>query len=89
MLITILGLRPTPVEHGRTAASVREARRKKLEEPASGPSPAAIAQHNAARVEFLKEEYADFLAKGRATSREGPGLMSQTILEEDDDSDNF
>jgi len=87
VLIDLLDLRPAPEENGRTAASVRRARVKKLKE--QWPDPSTVAQHNAARAEFLKEEYADFLDKGHGRSRDGHGLMSQTILEEDDDSDGF
>ncbi|KAI9746527.1 MAG: hypothetical protein M1818_000240 [Claussenomyces sp. TS43310] len=88
LLITALGLRPTAEEKTRTAASVREARQqKKLED--SWQTSTRAARDTAARAELLRQEYAEYFDRDRGKRKDGAGLLSQTILEEDDDSDNF
>jgi hypothetical protein len=87
-LIKLFNLRVTPEETGRTAASVRaERERKNLESAWESSKSGWNAPGDELSAEELKREYADFLEKDRGKRKEGQGLLSQTILEEDDDSE--
>lgn len=89
MLITIFDLRPSAEEKGRTAASVREAREKKNQQDAWQSSSSRKYSDNLIRLEEMaRKDYSDFLDKDWGKRREGQGLLSQTILEEDDDSED-
>jgi hypothetical protein len=78
LLVSIFNLTPTPEETGRSAASVRAAREKKQLEQAW--------QSSRTKTERWKEEpstekkFSEWLETDQ-------GLLSQTILEEDDDSE--
>jgi len=88
MLISVLDLKVKPKETGRTAASVRAAReQKKLKEAWQTAAPLRSNQARPMLDDGLKKEYTEFLDKDRGKRREGQGLLSQTILEEDDDSE--
>jgi hypothetical protein len=98
MLTTVFNLHATPKETGRTAASVRAAREsKKLENAWDSPSSREPkfeelkAKWKAPSEEYsteeLKREYAEFLEKDRGKRKGGQGLLTQTILEEEDDSE--
>jgi len=89
IIISILDLHSKPQESGRTAASVRAAREKKLEEAWQTVTPAGGNQGRARLGEALKKEYAEYLDKDGGKKREGQGLLSLTILEEDDSEDGF
>ncbi len=61
--------------------------RKRLEDPWQVSVPT---RHNQARVagEDTAKDYSEFIEKDRSKRIEGQGLLSQTILEEDDDSED-
>lgn len=86
MLIKLLGLHPLPAYTSRTAASVRAAREKrKIEDAWHIPAPPGHLRGRNWLEDPLKE-YSEYLDKDRAKRIDGHGLLSQTILEEDDDS---
>ncbi len=88
MLTTLFHLHPVPEEKGRTAASVRAAReRKRLEDAWQSSTPVRGTQ-GSTRLDEQSKDYAEYLDKDRGRRREGQGLLSQTILEEDDDSED-
>jgi hypothetical protein len=89
MLISIFDLRSTPEDTGRTAASVRaERERRKLESAWPTATPDRDVRANELMGEALKREYAEFLDKDRVKRKHEQGLLGQTILEEDDDSED-
>lgn len=85
--MSLFNLTPVPEEAGRSAASVRAAReRKKLEH---------AWQSSAAKNEQVKwgsdislERYTDWVGKDASQRREDQGVIGQTIIEEDDDSED-
>ncbi|CAL3965939.1 hypothetical protein PZA11_002753 [Diplocarpon coronariae] len=81
VLVSVFNLTPIPEDTGRTAASVRAARRKKRQEQALQNSTTKSESANS-RDEASIEKYAEWLEKSEQ------GLLGQTILEEDD-SDGF
>lgn len=90
MLITLFNLRPTPEEigSGRTAASVRaERERRKLESAWESSGGTAW---DTSGMELSAEELNmgyEILEKDRGKKKGKQGLLAQTILEEDDDSE--
>ena len=86
LLTRVLDLRTSPQESGRTAASVRAAReRKRLEDAWQASTPIRSRQARR-RMEDTSKDYSEYVEKDRGKRKEGQGLLSQTILEEDDDS---
>ncbi|KAI9818527.1 MAG: hypothetical protein M1827_000586 [Pycnora praestabilis] len=84
LLASTLNLDSVPAREGRTAASVRAARREKLPQRLDLP---ALQIGPLPKLEKpMKREYTDLLEKDRV--RRPDGLLSQTILEEDDDSED-
>jgi hypothetical protein len=87
VLVSLFNLTPVPEEAGRSAASVRAAReRKKLEH---------AWQSSATKNEQVKwgsdislERYTDWVGKDASQRREDQGVIGQTIIEEDDDSED-
>jgi hypothetical protein len=82
-------LAAVPEEKGRTAASVRAAReQKKLE----GAWESSIAKGESARLRndpSTRKKQAEWLESELSKRRDDQGLLGQTIIEEDDDSDMF
>jgi hypothetical protein len=89
LLTAILSLNSPSDETGRTAASVRATRQKKRIE-ALQESSNAQARIRIEETLNMKREYESWLEKDRKLGRGGAGLLarSQTILEEEDDSDD-
>jgi len=87
VLVSLFDLTPGPEEAGRSAASVRAAReRKKLEQ---------AWQSSSIKSEQVKwgsgislERYTDWVGKDAGQRREDQGVIGQTIIEEDDDSED-
>ncbi|KAI9855276.1 MAG: hypothetical protein M1824_006203 [Vezdaea acicularis] len=79
LLVSVLGIGGSSDVTGRTAASVRAARRKRI---AESRSPGKSGRFSAGSD--LKREYAEWLEPDR--EKKGKGLLSQTILEEEDDN---
>lgn len=89
MLVSLFNLRLPSEDSGRTAASVRAAReQQKLEEAWQTSSLAQINQSNWKSDETINRDYLEWIDKERGNRRDGQGLLSQTILEEDDDSED-
>ncbi|KAI9797510.1 MAG: hypothetical protein M1833_005421 [Piccolia ochrophora] len=86
VLITLLDLRSNPQSQGHTAATFRAARMKKQalglrrEQDKTGRNLSVL-------DDTLKKDYATWLENDRAKNR--ASLISQTILEEEDDTDDF
>jgi hypothetical protein len=80
-------LAAVPEETGRTAASVRAAReQKKLE----GAWESSILKGESARLRndpSMRKKQAEWLESELSKRREDQGLLGQTILEEEDDSE--
>jgi hypothetical protein len=88
MLISLLDLRPSPVEIGRAVASVCATREKAKLGDAWQTLKFTQGNRGKSRLgEALGKEYVEFLDKDREKRRELQGLLSQTILEEDDSDD--
>jgi hypothetical protein len=87
MLIRLLGLQPSPAYTSRTAAYIRAAREKRKLEDAWHVPPPTGHPRGRKRLEDPLKEYSEYLDKDRGKRRDGRGLLSQTILEEDDDSE--
>jgi hypothetical protein len=88
MLTTALNLQASPELSGRTAASVRAAREKKRLEDAWQASTPFRSNQARTRVEDTSKDYSEYIEKDRGKRKEGQGLLSQTILEEEDDSED-
>jgi hypothetical protein len=92
VLVSIFNLTPDPEEKGHSAASFRAAREKKkmqqqqLEQ--EWQNSILKNEDSTWKSDSSMEKYAEWLEKGRGYRRED-GLLGQTILEEDDDSDIF
>ena len=78
ILVSVFNLSPTPEETGRSAASVRAAREKKQLEQAWQSS--TIKNESWKAAPSMEKKYSEWLETDQ-------GLLSQTILEEDDDSE--
>lgn len=87
ILVSLFNLTPTPEERGRSAASVRAAReQQKLEEAWQSTS----FKSDQGRLGFdssLEKHYAEWVDNESGKRREDQKLFKQTILEEEDDSD--
>ncbi|CZR58916.1 uncharacterized protein PAC_08808 [Phialocephala subalpina] len=86
VLVSLFDLTPTPEEKGRTAASVRAAREKKLEQ---------VWQDSQVKDEdgnwkngISMEKYVEWLEKNATQRGDDHGLLGLTILEEEDDSED-
>jgi hypothetical protein len=86
ILMSLFNLTPAPAEAGRSAVSLRAARERKQFEHAW--------QSSAIKSEQVKwgsdislGRYADWVGKD-AGQREDQGVVGQTIIEEDDDSED-
>ncbi|KUJ20208.1 uncharacterized protein LY89DRAFT_682982 [Mollisia scopiformis] len=82
MLESLFNLTPSPDDNGRTAASVRATREKeKLEQ---------VWQSSIIKEEdgISMEKYAEWVERNTTQRSDDHGLLSQTILEEDDDSED-
>lgn len=87
VLISLFNLTPTPEETGRSAASVRAAReQKKLED--AWQSSSSMGEARLRADPLVEKKYAEWLEKDVGKRREGDGLLGQTILEEEDDSED-
>ncbi|KAH8768035.1 hypothetical protein BGZ57DRAFT_856573 [Hyaloscypha finlandica] len=80
ILVSIFNLTPTPEEIGRSAASVRAAREKKKLEQAWQSSTTKVESGKWKGEPSTDKKYSEWLEIDR-------GLLRQTILEEDDDSE--
>jgi len=88
MLITLFDLRSSSQEGARTTDSIRAAReRKNLVKSWQIPGANSRSDDRLRLEEMARKDYSDFLDKDWG-KREGPGLLSQTILEEEDDSED-
>lgn len=86
ILIRVLDLQNLPEDSDRTAASVRVAREKKRHDDAWQASTPIQSRQARARMEYTSKDYSEYIENNRGKRKEGHGLLSQTILEEDDDS---
>lgn len=85
VLVSLLDLQPVAEEKGRTAASVRAAReQKKLEE--AWQSSASRGDQTRWKADTSMQKW---LEKDVGRRREERGVLGQTILEEDDDSEDI
>jgi hypothetical protein len=80
LLVSIFNLTPTPEETGRAAASVRAARETKKLEQAWQSSTTKIQGGNWKDDSSTEKKFSEWLETDQ-------GLLRQTILEEDDDSE--
>ncbi|KAN0103060.1 hypothetical protein V8E51_011373 [Hyaloscypha variabilis] len=80
LLVSIFNLTPTPEETGRSAASVRAARETKKLEQAWQSSTTKIQGGNWKDDSSTEKKFSEWLETDQ-------GLLRQTILEEDDDSE--
>jgi hypothetical protein len=87
ILVSVFNLTPTPEETGRSAASMRTAREKKKLEEAWQSSTIKSEGGNWAAEPSTEKKYAAWLEMDHSQRRDEKGLLRQTILEEDDDSD--
>jgi hypothetical protein len=88
VLNKILNLQTPPGAKGRTAASVRAAReKKKVEDAWQAPTAVGIVRGRLV-IDGSSKRYPEYVEKDRGKRSPGQGLLSQTILEEDDDSDD-
>jgi hypothetical protein len=86
VLISLFDLTPAPEEEGRSAASVRAEREKrKLEDAWQSSSSRGEARLRADPA--MEKRYAEWLEKDVGRRMED-GVLRQTILEEDDDSED-
>jgi hypothetical protein len=86
ILINVLHLRTAPQDSGHTAASFHAAREKKrLEE--LWPNSAVLGSNRGKKG--TPKEFTEYIDKDRTNRKDGKGLLSQIILEEDDDSEGF
>jgi hypothetical protein len=87
VLASLFNLTPTLEEKGRSAVSVRRVKeQRKLEEVWQSSSSAG----DRARLRSdpsLERKYAEWLEKDVGKRKEDQGLLGQTIIEEDDDSE--
>jgi hypothetical protein len=88
LLVSIFNLTPIPEEKGRSAASVRVAReQKKLED--AWQNSAVKLEHRKRRGDgTMEKKYAEWLEMDVGKRKEDQGLLGQTIIEEDDDSED-
>jgi len=89
VLVSMFDLATVPEETGRAAASVRAAReQKKLE----GAWESSVAKGESARLRnnpSSRKKQAEWLESELAKRRDDQGLLGQTIIEEDDDSEDM
>jgi hypothetical protein len=81
IILSLFNLSPGPEKSSRSAASVRAAREQKKLEDAWQSSSSKGGDSS------LEKRYAEWLEKDVGKRRGSGGLIGQTILEEDDDSD--
>ena len=85
--MSLFNLTPVPEEAGRSAASVRAAReRTKLEH--AWQSSAIKSEQVKWGSDISLERYTDWVGKDAFQRREDQGVIGQTIIEEDDDSED-
>ncbi|KAE9374503.1 hypothetical protein N431DRAFT_334970 [Stipitochalara longipes BDJ] len=82
ILVSIFNLTPTPGETRRSTASVRAAREEKRLEQAWQSSTVKTERGNWKEDPSTEKKYSEWLETDQ-------GLLRQTILEEDDDSEGF
>lgn len=87
ILASIFNLTPTAEEAGRSAASARAAREKKKLEQAWQSSTIKNERGSWKTEPSTEKKYAEWLETDRGQRGEDQGLLRQTILEEDDDSE--
>jgi hypothetical protein len=80
ILVSVFNLTPAPEETGRSAASVRAAREKKKLEQAWQSSTTRTERGKLKEDPSMEKKFSEWLETDQ-------GLLSQTILEEDDDSE--
>lgn len=89
VLVSIFDLDLTPEERGRSAASVRAAReQKRLDEPGEPYLSSSARKEQFGGDVKMEKRYTEWLEKD-AGKRRDEGLLGQTILEEDDDSEDM
>lgn len=85
--MSLFNLAPASEQRGQTVPSVRAAReQQKLEEAWQSSSPKG--GQATLRTNISVEKYAEWLEKDVGNRREVRSLFGQTILEEDDNSEN-
>lgn len=87
VLVSLLDLTPVPEDKGRSAASVRTAREQSHFEKAWQSSSFTAGQGRLGVDMSLEKDYAGWVEKDSEKRQEGHTLLKQTILEEEDDSD--
>jgi hypothetical protein len=86
VLVSLFDLTTTPEEKGRTAASVRAAREKKLEQVWQDSQ--VKDEDGNWKNDISMEKYAEWLEKNATQRGDDHGLLGLTILEEEDDSED-
>lgn len=89
MLFSIFNLAPDSDEKGRSAVSFRAAREKKKQRELEQAWQGSLLKSEDSNWKSgaSMEKFAEWLEKGKGHGKDG--LLSQTILEEEDDSDAF
>jgi len=88
ILITLFNLTPVPEEEGQSSTSMRAVQeQKKLEEAWQSSSSKGV-QRGFGADTSLGKTYAEWRDKNAGKRREDQRLFKQTILEEEDDSDD-
>jgi hypothetical protein len=87
ILVSIFNLTPAAEETGRPAASVQAAREKMKLEQAWQSSTIKNERGSWKTEPSMEKKYAEWLEADRGQRVEDQGLLRQTILEEDDDSE--
>jgi hypothetical protein len=83
VLVSLFNLTPIPEEQGRSAVSVRGAQeQRKLGEVGQSSSSTGLRSDPS-----LEKKYVEWLEKDVGKRKEDQGLLGQTIIEEDDDSE--
>jgi len=85
--VSIFNLTPAAEETGRPAASVQAAREKMKLEQAWQSSTIKNERGSWKTEPSMEKKYAEWLEADRGQRVEDQGLLRQTILEEDDDSE--
>ena len=89
VLVSVLNLAPIPEDKSRTAASVRDVWEQTNLEEAWKSSSSREGQRVPASSSSRAKQYTERLEKDVIGKRREDGLFGQTILEEDDDSDEL
>ena len=88
ILVSLFNLTTVPEDPGCSQASVRAPREQKKLEEAWQSSPSKGDPNKSKFDTSMQKKYAEWLEKDVRKRRTGQGVLGQTIIEEDDDSDD-